>query len=171
MAHPAENEPPIAELLVPPGNVSALGWPQALERLQAADFYWLATVRPDGRPHVAPLLGVWVDGALHFSAGSATRKARNLAFTPDCVVTADSDGAHFVLEGRATQVRDAARLQRVASGYAAKYDWRVTVRDGALHGEGAPTAGPPPYRVYQVSLAVLFTFPKDDSFGATRWRF
>jgi Pyridoxamine 5'-phosphate oxidase len=39
--------------------------------------YWLATVRPDGRPHVMPILAVWVNGMLFFAAGQGTRKARN----------------------------------------------------------------------------------------------
>src|SRR5258707_12744264 len=32
---------------------------------------WLATVRPDGRPHVMPLGVLWVDGAFYFNAGAA----------------------------------------------------------------------------------------------------
>lgn len=47
---------------------------------------WLATVRPDGRPHVMPLGVLWVDGAFYFNAGAATRKAQNLARDPNgCV--------------------------------------------------------------------------------------
>jgi len=29
-------------------------------------------VRPDGRPHVTPLIGVWVDGALVFRVAPVT---------------------------------------------------------------------------------------------------
>jgi hypothetical protein len=43
-------------------------WAEARERLADADPYWLATVRPDGLPHLVPILAVWVDGALHFVA-------------------------------------------------------------------------------------------------------
>ena len=31
-------------------------WAEGLEVLRAADTYWLSTVRPDGRPHVTPLI-------------------------------------------------------------------------------------------------------------------
>ena len=34
--------------------------------LEQAQFYWLATARPDGRPHVMPILAVWLDGGLYF---------------------------------------------------------------------------------------------------------
>ena len=62
-------------------------WAEARSRLEEAQFYWLATVRPDGRPHSVPVLAVWVDGALHLSAGPATRKAQHLAQDPRCVLT------------------------------------------------------------------------------------
>jgi hypothetical protein len=54
-------------------------WLEARERLADADIYWLATVRTDGLPHLVPLLGVWVGGALHFVASRTSRKAKNLA--------------------------------------------------------------------------------------------
>ena len=145
-------------------------WAEARGRLEGADFYWLATVRPDGRPHVAPVLAVWADGALHFVAGSSTRKARNLARASRCVITVDSGALHLVVEGEATKVSDEARLRRVAAVYASKYDWHVEVRDGAFYADGAPTAGPPPYEVYAVIPTTAFGFGTDESFGATRWR-
>ena len=48
---------------------------------------------------------------------------------------------------------------------------RIKVRDGAFYGDGAPTAGPPPYEVYAVTPATVFGFGEDESFSATRWRF
>ena len=47
----------------------------------------------------------------------------------------------------------------------------MTVRDGAFYADGAPTAGPPPYEVYEVTPATAFGFPTDETFTATRWRF
>jgi nitroimidazol reductase NimA-like FMN-containing flavoprotein (pyridoxamine 5'-phosphate oxidase superfamily) len=132
----------------------------------------LATVHPDGRPHVMPVLTVWLDGALYFVAGEASRKARNLARDPHCVITIATEDAHLVVEGEAAKVRDEAKLNAVAAVYASKYDWHVTVRDGAFHDtEGAPTAGPPPYEVYEVIPKTAFGFGTDESFSPTRWDF
>jgi hypothetical protein len=39
-------------------------WAEARERLESAEVYWLTTMRPDGRPHVTPLVAVWLDDAL-----------------------------------------------------------------------------------------------------------
>jgi hypothetical protein len=77
-----------------------------------------------------------------------------------------------VVEGEAVLTRDEATLRRVADVYAEVYGWRVTVRDGAFHDtEGAPTAGPPPYDVYEVTPAIAFGFGTDESLTPTRWRF
>lgn len=118
-----------------------------------------------------PVLAVWVDGALHFCAGEASRKARNLARSPQCVIVTSSPALDLVVEGDAVKVSDEAKLQRVADGYASKYAWEVTVRHGAFDAEDAPTAGPPPYEVYEVTPTTIFAFGTDGTVGSTRWRF
>lgn len=148
-------------------------WARARDHLEGVPAtYWLATVRPNGAPHVMPLLAVWVDGGLFFSAGARTRKARNLALDSQCVVTVEEEPLDLVLEGTADKVRDTATLLRVADAYADVYGWRVAVRDGVFHDtEGAPTAGPPPYDVYEVTPNVAFGFGTDETVVPTRWRF
>jgi nitroimidazol reductase NimA-like FMN-containing flavoprotein (pyridoxamine 5'-phosphate oxidase superfamily) len=146
-------------------------WAKAQQRLEKADFYWLATVRSDGRPHVRPVLAIWLNDALYFCTGATTGKGKNLARTAHCAITAGSDDAHLVVEGKAIRLRDEARLQRVAEVYASKYGWQVEVKDGAFHADGAPTAGPPPYIVYEVEPTVVFGFGLDESFSSTRWHF
>src|SRR5262245_26617137 len=133
----AEKEP-VAELepqFSSPG-ATPTAWATARERLAQAEVCWLTTVRPDGRPHVTPLIAVWLDGALCFSTGETERKARNLVGNPHCVLTtgcnALNEGLDLVLEGDAARVRDEAQLQRLADSFAAEYNWRYTVRDGAF---------------------------------------
>lgn len=118
-----------------------------------------------------PVLAVWVDGTVYFSAGPATRKARNLMHAPHCAIATGGDGVDLVVEGEAARVTDHAMLRRVAGAYAAAYGWQVTVRDGAFHANGAPTAGPPPYDVYRVQSVTAFGFGTDDTVRPTRWRF
>jgi hypothetical protein len=140
--------------------------------LESTATYWLATVRPNGAPHVMPVLGIWVDGRLFFSAGERTRKARNLARDCRCVVTVEEEPVDLVVEGDASIVRDDATLARVADAFAAIAGWQVTVRRGALHAAGgAPTAGPPPYDVYEVTPTVAFGLPVGEGVVPTRWRF
>lgn len=147
-------------------------WRDALDVLEKAELYWLTTVRPDGRPHVTPLVGVWLDGAAYFCTGSGERKAKNLAHNSHCVITtgcnALNEGLDIVVEGEAKRVSDETRLQRVADVYASKYDdpmWHFAVRDGVFAGEGGNVA-----LVYAVAPTTAFGFAKGE-FSQTRWQF
>ena len=151
-------------------EATATDWTDARVRLADAQVYWLSTVRPDGRPHVTPLISVWLDDALYFCTGPTERKAKNLAQNPHCVVTTGSnelnEGLDLVLEGRAEQVTDEDQLRRIADGYESKYgsDWHFDVRDGAFYGDGGEAL------VYEVAPSTGFGFKKGQ-YAQTRWRF
>lgn len=135
--------------------------------------YWLATVYPDGRPHVMPLGVDWMDGALYFSTGANTRKAKNLAHNPQCVITVATHDFDIVVEGRATRVSESALLARIARRYQAQ-GWAATVSDDgvSLTAEySAPSAGPPPYIVYEVTLQTVFALGTTEPYGGTSFRF
>ena len=162
---------PVAERPFSADDTVPTPWAEARGRLEKAGTYWLATARPDGRPHVMPVLGVWVDGALSFGAGEASRKGKNLARDPRCVITVGRRALDLVVEGEDAKVSDSARIHLVAEPFASKYGWRVTVRDGVFYANGASTAGPPPYAVYEVTSKTVFGFDTDETFRSTRWRF
>jgi hypothetical protein len=151
-------------------DATATPWTQARTQLEQAEIFWLSTVRPDGRPHVTPLISVWVGGALYFSTGPTERKARNLESNPHCVLTTGCDtigeGLDLVVEGDAVRLTDEPTLRRVADAYAAKYGepFVYTVRDGAFHGEGGQAL------VFEVRPVKAFGFGKGDTFSQTRWR-
>ena len=117
-------------------NATPTPWGEARSRLEAAEIYWLSTVRPDGRPHVTPLIALVLDGASYFCTGPTERKARNLEANPYCVLTtgcnALGEGLDVVVEGEVVRVTDEPTLQRVADAYADKYPepFRFAVRDG-----------------------------------------
>ncbi len=147
------------------------GWAQARERFAGAEVYWISTVRPDGRPHVTPLIALWLDQAAYFCTGPDERKARNLAGNPHCILTTGcntiDEGLDIVIEGDAVRVRDDAALRRLAAAYESKYgsDWRFTVRDGAFVHAGGPAV------VYELAPTKAFGFQKGAPFSQTRWRF
>ena len=133
--------------------------------------FWLATTRPDGRPHVAGVGALWVDGQLYFVSGAATRKSRNLSSNPNCSISASLPGIDLVMEGQAVQVKDPATVQRLAERYTAQ-GWPATVEDGVLTAPySAPSAGPPPWQLYVVAPVTVFGVAKAEPSGATRWRF
>ena len=168
----AEREPVSANSVFGEGRLPEQ-WSRVREVLSHSFVtYWLATTGRDGKPHVRPILAVWVEGSLYFSARETTRKIKNLVVDPHCSVNVEEEPLDLVVEGKAVKVRDGGTLKRVADAYASIYDWHVTVRDGAFHDtQGAPTAGPPPYDVYEVIPTTAFGFGTDESFSPTRWRF
>ncbi|ONK13734.1 pyridoxamine 5'-phosphate oxidase family protein [Streptomyces sp. MP131-18] len=152
-------------------DATAAAWGEARETLAAAEVFWLTTVRPDGRPHVTPLLSVLLDDVPVFTTGAQERKARNLAANPRVVLTtgtnALSHGLDITVEGTARRVRDQAVLTRVAEAYTEKYgsDWTFTARDGALHhAEGGAALA------FEVAPDTAFGFRKG-AYSQTRWRF
>src|SRR5712692_1387743 len=85
------------------GGSGLLPWGPAEARLGAAHNYWLSTTRPDGRPHAMPVWGVWRDGVLYVGTDRGSRKARNLAANPACVVHLESGDDVVILEGVAEE--------------------------------------------------------------------
>jgi Pyridoxamine 5'-phosphate oxidase len=151
-------------------GATATTWEEARDRLEGADVHLLSTVRPNGRPHVTPLLAVWLDDAAHFCTGPDEQKARNLARSPLCALIAAGapDGLDVVVEGEAVRVTDEGRLRRLADAWVARHgeEWQFSVRDGAFaHPSGAGTA-----LVFEVAPAVVFAFGRGDEYSQTRWR-
>lgn len=142
-----------------------------MEELRRSSTFWVATVHPTGRPHVVPVLAAVHADALHVAAGPATQKARNLARDPRVTVTTRGEDVDVVIEGAAHRVDESSALASVARAYARKYGWDVEARDGGLHGDGAPTAGPPPYHVFRLAPHRAFGFPVTGNGTPTRWRF
>jgi hypothetical protein len=124
-------------------NAEAKPWAEATDILKTAEIYWVTTVRPDGRPHVTPAIGAWLDGAFLFSTGPDEQKAHNLAANPHCLVTTGCNRMHdavdIVLEGEAVRVTDEARLQSLVGLYDAKYApmFHFEVKDDTLSGAWA----------------------------------
>jgi hypothetical protein len=150
-------------------------WAVGLEHVVDADTFWLSTVRPDGRPHVTPLIAVWHGDAIWFTTGPDERKAQNLAENSSCILTTGrSDlvdgGLDVVLEGAAEQVTDEAGLRPIAEAFAAKYGtaiWDFVVRDGAFSHRGAGGRA----LVFRVRPVRGLGFRKGETFSQTTWRF
>jgi hypothetical protein len=155
-----------------PGAVAA-PWTQALAVLARAELFWLSTVRPDGRPHVTPLLATWHDGALYFTTGDQERKAHNLRANPQCVATTGTntlDGLDVVVEGAASHATGVDERAAVAVAYETKYGRHLTSPDGTWHGMSAAIRSGD-VLLYRIEPAVAFAFGKGEVYSQTRYRF
>jgi hypothetical protein len=166
-------------------ELSPLEWDRILARLdqgitQAPDTggpnrhtCWLATIDRDGRPHVAGIGATWVDGAFFFETGEATRKARNLARDPRCTLAVATHEFDLVVDGEAKKVTDPATVAAMAERWAAEgWPARVDESGMALTADySAPSAGPPPWSVYRVTVGRATALATVEPGGATRWTF
>jgi Pyridoxamine 5'-phosphate oxidase len=149
-------------------------WARGRKDLQDAQVYWLTTVRPEGRPHVTPLLGIWLEGGLYFCTGPDERKAKNLAQNPYCILTTGCnglDGLDIVVEGETVQVGDRAELASVADTFEAKYGAHFTAPEGTWFGLGDSIRGADDVLVFRVAPSTGFGFGKGKPFSQTRWKF
>jgi len=157
MTEPQASRPFMPGYGISEGEEGLLPWSWAVERLEKSRNYWVATARTDGRPHVMPVWGVWLAVRFFFSTARTSRKANNLAASPNCVVCAEVATEAVIVEGEAAVVSDPEVLRPVWEAYNAKYSWD-------LSGES----------MFAVSPRTAFAFiekPQEFEASATRWRF
>lgn len=150
-------------------------WSRALEALGSKPVgngtAFLATVRPDGRPHLAGVGALWAEDKMWIVSGPGTRKSQNLAANPECSIGLSFAGMDLVIEGRAERVTDDATLERIAARYGDD-GWPARVEDGAFtYDYSAPSAGPPPWYVYAITPRTVYGVLAEAPGGATRWQF
>jgi PPOX class probable F420-dependent enzyme len=115
------------DIVGPDEGGGLLPWSWAEERLAASHDYWVASVWPDGRPHVMPVWGVWHDRSVWFSSSGGSRKARNLRADPRCVVTTEDASEPVVVEAVAELVADVDGLTVFLDQVNAKYETSYTL--------------------------------------------
>ncbi len=151
-------------------------WSRVLGQLETfeagpAHTVWLSTTRPDGRPHAAGIGAVWLDGRFYIVSGPGTRKSRNLEINPDCVISLALPDIDLVVEGRAARVTDDATLRQLAATYN-EQGWPAKVDGTSFTAPySAPSAGPPPWSLYEITPTVAFGVATAEPYGAMRWRF
>ena len=156
-------------------HLEPIPWSRALEALESfggpEQRAFLATTRPDGRPHLAGVGALWDEGKVYVVSGAGTRKSRNLAGNPACAVSMSLDEMDLVIEGRAARVTDDETLQRLAKRYR-EGGGPARVENGAFtYDYSAPSAGPPPWDLYEITPTTIFGVMAAEPGGATRWRF
>ncbi len=98
--------------------------PRSERRLQTESNLWLATVRPNGTPHLVPIWFVWLDGRIYLCTGADSVKVRNIQAQPYVSIALEDGSQPVVIEGRAHLIGQVARS--VVEAFRSKYDWDIT---------------------------------------------
>jgi nitroimidazol reductase NimA-like FMN-containing flavoprotein (pyridoxamine 5'-phosphate oxidase superfamily) len=155
----------------------ATDWDETCRVLETAQLFWISTVRADGRPHVTPVVAVWVDGVLYFSTGDHEQKAANMLANPHVILTTGCNhwdtGLDVVVEGDAVRVTDHEVLERLAEVWATRWDgrWQHEVRDGGFRHTDGETVLPHVIHVFSVTPTQIVAHAKGDPFSHTTHRF
>ncbi|MEU8180845.1 pyridoxamine 5'-phosphate oxidase family protein [Micromonospora sp. NPDC049047] len=152
---------PVAELLFRPEDATPFNtdvatlkpWSQALACLRSVQKCWLSTVRPDGRPHATPVMPVLVDETPCVASRPSSRKSRNLARNPSCVITASGGDLDLVVNGTARPITGETALREVAAAFATKYGWPFDIRAGRAH-DGS-LSGSPEYAFFYTARSTV----------------
>ncbi len=147
----------------PEGTKGLLPWSWAQQRLKKSHNYWITTVKPDGSPHTMVVWGLWQDGRLLFSTGSKSRKARNLAQNPNCVICTEHANEAVIVEGVA-EIADVPARRKFLAKYKPKYNFDMSSMKDDILSMKEP--------VFAVRPKVVFAlWEKYFQTKSTRWKF
>lgn len=142
-------------------ELGANHWPLAdvFGRINDARSWWIVSVRPDARPHAAPVWGLALDEAIIFSSGPSATKSRNMAANPNVIVHLESGDEVVIVEGAVQVLTHAELPDGYADTYNTKYEVELDFTD-------------PGFRFYQVIPSKIMAWDESD-FAATaaRWLF
>jgi len=135
-----------------------LPWGRVSERLEGSRNYWVHSTRPDGRPHIKPVWGLWFEERFYFATSPKSVTGQNISVNPSLSVNLESGDDVVILEGTAEIVTDPVFLSRLDEVYFGKYSYHL------VHGDGAP--------VHTLRHKVVFAWLERDFTGsATKYDF
>ncbi len=147
----------------PEGTKGLLSWSWAEQRLKKSHNYWITTVKPDRSPHTMIVWGLWQDGRFLFSTGSKSRKARNLAKNPKCIVCSELAQEAVIVEG-VVEIADVPARRKFLPVYEKKYKFDMKSMKDDILSMKEP--------VFAVRPKVVFAlWEKHFQSKSTRWKF
>ena len=160
---PKPQRPAMKDYGIEQDHAGMLDWAWVSAEITKSRNYWIATTRPDGRPHVAPVWGVALDDVVYFGSGKGSVKARNLAQNPQVVLHLESGDDCVIIEGTVFKLDDRKLLERMAEDYGKKYVSYQPTADELQSDTGV---------AYGVKPKVVLAWKESDfPKTATRWVF
>ena len=167
MTQPTRDRPEIpGGYGVPERDDGVLDWSAVDDLLKGSTHYWMATTRFDGRPHVVPRWGVWMQGQFWYDGSVDTIHVRNLNENSSCVLHLEDGRQAVIVEGH-SEISPPPGLDfggRLAAEFSSKYE-ALGYSPEPNSWEGPDSGG---LRLFTpVKAMAWFDFPKD----VTRFRF
>ncbi len=121
-----------AEWHVPNDPEKWITWQHAKNKLVDENVYWISSASSAGRPHAAPVWGIWKDNRFYFETDPNSIKGRNLSNNQNIVVHVQDGSDTVIVEGRAEREKAVRVLDQLRKDYTKKYrytpDWSDRLR-------------------------------------------
>jgi len=161
---PKASRPHMPGYGLPQGTKGLLPWKWAEDRLKKSHNYWINTVRPNGSPHSMVVWGLWLEGVFLLSTGRQSRKAKNLAKNPHCIVATEHAQQAVIVEAVASEIADVARRRQFLRIYEKKYKFDMSGFEKDILNLKEP--------IYEMRPVVVFGLAEKKFLNAaTRWIF
>ena len=98
-------------------------WKRANKKLETETVYWITSSSRKGKPHSAPVWGIWKNNNLYFETDPQSPKARNLASNPRIVFHTQDGMDTVIVKGTARREKSRARLRSLKALYTRKYNY------------------------------------------------
>ncbi|MBU6359286.1 MAG: pyridoxamine 5'-phosphate oxidase family protein [Chloroflexota bacterium] len=98
-------------------------------RLDTERNIWLATTRPDGRPHLTPIWFVWMHDKIYFCTQGKAVKTRNLTANPNVAFSLENGDKPAIGEGVA-KLLEAPFPTEIVAAFKTKYNWDMNTDPG-----------------------------------------
>lgn len=98
--------------------------PEMIQKLESQQNIWFCSVRPDGRPHLAPVWFVWHGGKIYIGTDPKSIKSANIRRNPR-VTLALEDGTHPVICEGTAQALTPPLAEDLLAAFFQKYEWKV----------------------------------------------
>ncbi len=155
-----------------PALDGTIAWDELLNELSTGGTFWLTTIDPDGRPHTRPVFAVQTAGSVYVASSRTAAKSPALHAGGEVSIATSRSAIDIIWSGTSRHITNPTRLDAAADAYRSTYGWEVAVDDGALTAPyGAPTAGPPPYDVFDITPRAVHAIGTGAPFigRSTRW--
>jgi general stress protein 26 len=107
---------------------------QANRRLAEEEVYWVLTSTRDGKPHPAPVWGIWKDLRLFFETDPNSMKGRNLRANPQIMAHLQDRVDTVMVEGTARRLSKTKESKLLQNDYSKKYDYEPDLTDETKQG-------------------------------------
>jgi general stress protein 26 len=138
-----------------------LPWSWVAERMTKSHNYWVSSTQANGKPHAAPVWGLYLDYVFYFGTNENSLKAKNLLSNPASVIHLESGDETVIFEGKAVPFKDKGMLSIISALYEQKYP-----------GSQLLSESEPGTIVFAVEPVLVFAWTEADFFNTpTRWSF